>query len=201
MFNLDYYSSTQGVDSYPELQMQNLWILSFGDYSNNGLQGVANVFPNHDFLIKSTNLPLFSINIEKTDFDLILPQEKENYGSFSFSFYETTKFDGFKWCYNWITDIYDFDARVFKKNFHTKKRSATLRFIKVLNPLSLTELVGINILTSAQIFQTIEFDLKGIMIKGIGDIDLENDSGDPLSFDISLEVQQIVPIQGLERIH
>ena len=187
MRDLDGYSNINNT-FVPELQPKNLWVLNFYDLTTD-----TQDFPNHDFLIKSTNLPLFSLEIEKTNFDLIIPQVKSNYGSYSFSFYETVGFDGFNYCWNWFNSIYDFDKQLFKKDFHSKKKNATIKFIRMY-PTS-KGVLGFSSISNYTVIQNAQFNLLGLMIKDISDVDLDDD-GEPLSFDISMEVQKIQPIIG-----
>jgi hypothetical protein len=187
MLDVDAYSNTF-LSSIPELQLSNAWILTFYDID----------FPNRDFLIKSTNLPLYNLSIEKTEFDLIIPKDKENFGSFKFSFYETTKFDGFNYCYDWLSSIYDFEKRLFKKDFNKKKRNAIISFYRNY-PKSVGTLGFSTTVTNSIIMRNAQFFLKGIMIQNISDLDLSED-GEPLTFDVDLEIQQVEYNKGNEKI-
>ena len=193
MSTLDAYSSQiYGDTLLPEVQKKNLWVLTFLD----AYGGKSQDFPNHDMFITNTNLPLFNFETEKTNFDLILPQSKNNYGEVTFTFIETVGFSGFNYCYNWLTSIYDFDKRVYKKDFHSKKKNAIIKFIGMYPTTSLVSLIRTN---KTDIMQNAQFNLLGMMIKGINDVDLDQD-GDPLSFDITTEIQDVKYIEGNMKI-
>jgi len=191
MLDLDAYSDNHIV-SVPDLQYQNMWVLNFMDIADPNKD-----FPNKDFLIQSSNIPLFSLSLEKTNFDLVVPESKENYGTFNITFYETSGFEGFNYCHDWITSVYDFDNRLFKKDFNTKKKNATIRFIKIL-PTS-QGILGFNLLSNNKIIQTAQFNLFGLMIKGISDVDLGED-GEPLTFSVDMEIQNVQYIKGNAQI-
>ena len=55
--------------------------------------------------------------------------------------------------------------------------------------------LGFSSIRNYTVIQNAQFNLLGLMIKDISDVDLDDD-GEPLSFDISMEVQKIQPIIG-----
>lgn len=188
--------SNYRVLSVKDFQLQNLWGLSFYGTSPNYMLG-----PDFDFYVKETNIPLPQISVDKTDFDLILPEGKEEIGSYSITFIETVDFQGFKFFSDWLNNVYDFKKRVYKPKFHLQKKNATVKFLSLRHVgipgvvpamLPTANVVNLAVPTSFGVsVPNIYFDLNGIMIKGIEDISLGDDAGDPLLLTVNFEIQSI----------
>lgn len=149
-------------------QLQNMWILTF------------NKLPDFNFYIESTNLPLYGITQEKlATTDLILPTGKDNYRSVSITYRETKDFQGFKFHKSWLFQEYNFSQRVVKKTFHTSKKTATIKFVS-------NEPEGI--------IQNAIFTLSGMTFVGFEDIQLSNDSGEPLTFTCQYEIEGLTSV-------
>jgi hypothetical protein len=210
------------VTSVKDFQLSNMWAINFSDMPLD-----------FDFYVTDTNIPLQKISVDKLGFDLIVPGEKEELGSYEITFLETIDFQGYKYFNKWLNSIYDFKKRAYKKGFHALKKSAKLKFLSLRNiglgggvgnavtsltnrllpPISLPSLPQIgglqipggNILGALAGAATagvgisipnMYFTLSGIMITGIEDIDMNNDSGDPLTLKVSMEIQSIVSESG-----
>lgn len=174
-----------------DLQFQNMWVLEF------------NEFPNKDYFIKETNLPLYKLSLEKTKFDLVVPVEKEGFSSFTMTFYETVLFEGFNIFKNWIDSLYDFENRVWKKGFHKNKKNAKIKYIMMYNKSPFDFMNFINTISGGKnykIQKTAEFELLGLSLVGIDDISLDTESGDPLTFTVTMECQQIKYVSGSSTI-
>ena len=189
MATLDAFTSKYIGNELKDLQFQNMWVLNFEDY------------PNFDLYIKDSNLPLFSLDHEKTDFDLILPKGAENLESFGITFYETIDFQGLGYHLSWLKNLYDFDKRVVKSGYHSYKRRATIKFISIYNDyiVSLGQIqqavnsIKKNGKSVYKIMQNASFDLVGIQCLGVDGVSLDNDSSEPLTFTAKYEVQRIIP--------
>jgi hypothetical protein len=186
---LDVESNTR-ILSVKDFQLKNLWALTF--------EGLGADF---DFYVTETNIPLPKISVEKTSFDLIVPENKEELGTYSMTFLETVDFQGFQFFAQWLNKVYNFEKRVFRSSFHSQKKQATIKFLSLrhLGIPSFAKAVlpggnfaAISVPTSAGVsVPNIYFNLSGIMITGIEDISLDNDSGDPLTITVNFEIQKI----------
>lgn len=168
---LDKYSGTSlSLKDIPDFQLSNMWVLQMND------------FPNFDFYIDSSNLPLPQLELETNNLNLITPGKKNNLSSFSITFIETVNFDGYNYFINWLQDVYDFNKQAYNVGFHSKKKIATIKFISSEQNMSNK---------TSSLIQNQEFQLWGLMIKGISDIDLGNSDGDPIKFTVEMEAQKV----------
>lgn len=199
---LDLYSQSYISSTGPEYQIANQWIMQFED------------FEEYDFIIQESNLPLFAMGVERANLDLVIPKNKDDYRTLSITFRETRNFVGFKYHWEWLNLLYDFEKRLVKKTYHDSKRKATIKFISNYNTLSqgsaqlaqVGNMVtsGLNALTPNKpqrskklLYQTQQnsaFELIGLQFTGFEDTSLDNESGDPLTFTANYEVQRIIPI-------
>lgn len=207
---LDIYSS-KFLDSanLPDYQMANLWILEL-PVSPFGLgasaftgETVITPGPNPQFFdlhVVSTSLPLRKLELEKTSFNTIFAKGRAQYSTFSVTFRETIDFRISKYFENWMNNFYDFDKQVYKKNFITNKSSAILKFIQIKSKepnffLSLATVVQqLNTFQRGwEIFETSSYELINFIPVGFGDLDLDNDTGEPLNIEVEFQVENVVP--------
>lgn len=199
MGNLDLYSSSYLGNTVPEYQLANQWILQFED------------FPELDFHVQETNLPLFSIETERIFSDLVVPTGKGDYSTYSITFNETSDFKGFQFHKDWLDLLYDFEKRVVKRTFHSSKKSAVIKFISGYNLLAPGKAQLATVTNGFQadvekkkkqyvIYSNISFKLEGIQLVSIDDLSLDNDTGEPLSITVQYEIQKVTPSYTVEKI-
>lgn len=197
---LDLYSESYKGNVVPELQLANQWILQFED------------FPDLDFLVQETNIPLYSLETERVFSDLVLPTGKGDYSTYSITFLETRDFKGYKFHKRWLDKLYDFENRVVKRTYHSSKKSAIIKFISSY-PLVTPAKAIVNTVADVfkkegeekskkyAVYSNIGFQLLGVQLVGISDISLDNDTGEPLSITVEYEIQRVVNIYDKEKIY
>lgn len=165
------YTVSNDLSNIKDDQLANHWILIFDD------------FPNFDFYVEEHNLPLWNTKTERIDkLGIVIPDGIEDYRTYSITFRETRDFQGLIYHRQWLFDIYDFEKRVVKKGYHSKKRNATIKFFSPkADTVTDTELVRVNA----------EFVLKNMQITGIEEVQLNETDGEPLKFTVQYEIEQI----------
>jgi len=198
MSYLDLYSSSYISGTGPEYQLANQWILQFDD------------FQDFDFLVDEITLPMRSIETDRVGYDLVVPKNKGDYRTVSITFRADRDFRAFNYHQSWLSNIYDFEKRAFKKTFHTSKKKATVKFISVYNnykPLVAQVQGALNLVRKEgykndlfSIKQNQAVELLGLQITGVDDVSLDNDTGEPLTFTAQYEVQKVNIINKKEDI-
>ena len=150
-------------------QYQNLWKFSFAQPNFN--------LPGRDILIISSSLSLNNLSLNRTSMGEIVPNQREELDSFTITFFCDKGFKAYNIFSDWLNSVYDFKKRVWKTSFMNSKRDASVSFISIENGS------GINI--------NKQFFIKGCMIKGVSSVTLDNENGEPLSFEASFEAEFI----------
>lgn len=173
------------LKSAPDFQLANMWALEFAD------------FPHRDFLIYETSMPLPNLNYSKTSWDLVTPESHENLGEFTFTFYETLKFEGSRFFQTWMNEIYDFEKRVWRKGYVNKKKNAKLKYLQIKSTDKGYFGSAGNIYRlitrkeKFEIYETASLEVFGLLPSGIGDISADSETGEPLTFTATMNVQHI----------
>jgi hypothetical protein len=186
---LDSYSKDFG--DIHELQLQNMWVLTFPDAGKD-----------FDLYVKSVSFPNFGLSFGKTKFDLVLPEGKADYGDVEITFMDSVTFVYINFFTNWIHSLYDFSNHTYSKFFHTKKKMANLKLLTPLNMGVTQDTKGYDpafpVWNPEGKYKWVinkEYQLSGLQIQGISDYDL-NESGEPIEFSVTMSVQNIRMIEG-----
>lgn len=170
MAGLDLY----GVDAYtiqPEYQLKNQYFLIFED--NLSL----------DLHIRSMTLPIPAISWNTTSFGRSYPEGFEPKNEMSITFRENVRFSNFNFFLSWLQDIFDFDNKVYKRDFMLQSKSASIVFVR--RP-SLGSSDAGQIAESALIQPTKIFNIRHLLPASISDLTLDDESGDPLEFTVNM---------------
>ncbi|MDA3855498.1 MAG: hypothetical protein PF569_04525 [Candidatus Woesearchaeota archaeon] len=146
-----------------DLQLRNRWYCYFQD------------MPKTRFMVKTINLP----------FDKLVTETKK-YGSkkyvgftppetITITFFENTKFEIYKYFKSWMDTIFDPVTKTFNvlEEESVKFRTATIEFYTHI-PLE---------------FTTLEFKLNDLMILGLDELSLDQETGEPLEWSVQLAVR------------
>ncbi len=194
------YFFNDDVSNIKEDQKENHWIWTFTDGS----------FKNFNLYLETSSLPLFVTKSKRLDTtNVILPDGGENFRTLTVTFRETTDFQGFKYHKEWLDKLYDFETQTVKKTYHSAKRVAEIKFYSplietsgVTQSVKGTDLAGFSLdygsykqknlnISNQGIRQNIVFKLYGIQFTGFDDVQLQNDSGGPLTISCNYEVERI----------
>lgn len=212
---MDIYSDQFFGKKIKDLQFASMWVLELPDLTTlpnppmTTINGVA--VPNTssqftlkpqamDLYLKSTTLPLRKLEYEKTNTNLVTAKGRAEYSDFTMTFLETDDWAISSYFDYWLNSIFDFTEteQVYKKNFEKNKLDLHLKFIKLYNttlspflalasPIQQTNLLN----QGWTIYQTSVFTLKRTILEGYEDINLENESGDPLEIEVSFQCENI----------
>jgi hypothetical protein len=210
--DFDYYSNR--LSKIEDLQLANMWVIQFSDDATGDM----------DMYITDTNIPLRNIELGTTTFNSKYADSYKELSTYTLTVLETENFRNYKYFNNWLKSIYDFENKVFKKNFVYKKRKAQVKFISIKNPTPSGHVASVPMIglpagisngtirsinkTSQNIVQKIFksspvepivyknaiFELQGVLITGMDDLTLDVTTGDPLSFTVNLEIENIIPM-------
>jgi len=151
-----------------EDQKQNMWLLSFQD----------NNMANFDLYVNSHNLPLVSSEIERVqNTNIIVPNGVSDLRTYTLEYRESVTFRIMQYHMAWFQGLYTPD-RLVKKTFHNMKRNAIIKFIS--HPGSPTP--------------NATFELINMQFVGFDDVQLGEDSGDPLTVSCTYEIEHIRPV-------
>lgn len=178
---LDSYSKqflTNG--DYPQLQLANLWALE--------LVG----FPYGDLLIQEITLPLHKISTNKTLFEVLIPEQRENFSEVSISFYDTPSLQGYTFFRDWLDHIYDYDKMLWRNGFQYQKKSATLKFLTLQYATTINGAIQDFSENNSKYEVLKSFTLQGMLITGISDLNLESLNGDPLTFEVTAQIENVI---------
>jgi hypothetical protein len=186
----------------PEAQLANKWFFILDD------------FLNLDFSVNSVSLGLPSLNIGTTPFGLTYAAGMELGNTFSITFRENVNWSSSNFFINWMNEIYDFDKKCFKLGFSQKVKSASLLYYQeysvypYYSPLGIVPTGGeprttpvadaINA-TNSIMRPTKLFRVAGLMPTGIGEIEADVESGEPLEFTVEFVYSALdgVPISTM----
>lgn len=179
-FIMDPYSK-QFLDQngYPNLHPANLWALEITG------------FPYGDLLIQETTLPLYKLSVVKTLAEISVPEQRDNFSEFSMSFYDTPDFKGYNFCREWLDNIYDYNKMVWRKGFQLQKFDATLKFISLVYTNNINGVIQDLSENNTNFNLLKKFVLKNMFITGISDLSLANDNGDPITFEITAQIDNV----------
>lgn len=147
-----------------DLQLNNRWYCYFEDLWKSS------------FMVKSINLPFEKLLTETKKYG-----DKKYVGfvpveTITITFFENTKFEIYKFFKDWMDKIFDSETKTFRvlDNVNVKYKTAKISFY--------TSILGLT---------SIEYNLKDLMILGINEITLDQESGVPLEWSVDLAVNDI----------
>ncbi len=197
------------VENLPEYALANMWSFQLPPVINlkSGVSYPSSGVQTFDLHVVSSSIPLRKLEMEKTNFNLIIPKGRAQYSTFTMVFRETIDFQVSTYFEAWLDNIYDFDLQVYRKGFINQKQDARLQFIRIRsNPLNqiltlLSPIQQLNILQSGWSVDSISnYDFVNIMPLGFSDIEVENESGDPLQISVEFEVEKVIPSHATTNI-
>jgi len=112
--------------------------------------------------------------------NLLLPDGSDAYRTISITYRETVDFQGFKFHTDWMNNLYDFKNRVVKKTYHKSKKDAEIKFYSPYQDTLVTDT-----------YQNASFKLYGMQFTGFEDLQLQNESGGPLTITCNYEIERL----------
>lgn len=177
-----YTTKTFAQEFLPEYQPSTLWVLDIPGYP--------------EIYIKEANVPLYKLTLSKLPSEGLIPGERESFGNVSLTVYETTSFDSFTFFRDKLDRIYDYERKLWRRNFHSQKMDATLRFIKIDNPTVKTSGLNFdNATINNEGEPKLKLQLHNLLVIGMSDLALTYDSNEPLTFEVTCEVENIVRLK------
>lgn len=149
-----------------DLQLNNRWSCYF--------QGISK----SDFMIKSISLPFEKLLTETKKYG-----DKKYTGftpveNITITFFENTKFEIYEFFKDWMDDIFDPTTRTFRvlANERVKYKYAVIKFYRTT-------------LSSRPV--TIQFKLNNLMILGLDELTLDQETGASLEWSVQLSVEEV----------
>ena len=170
-----------------------------------------------DFLdpyIEEVTIPQMSLKYEKTDFDMINFEDKENFDDITLTFKDDIYGTCLDFFYRWTNSIFDIDNNCLKSNWRNESMILTARLVRILRKNSdpVTEFArsSINNLTSTaeglanlggfslkdklkdiEVVDCAVFEMRGCYPQGIQSINLVSDDGGVKTFSVEIVCETV----------
>lgn len=170
-----------------------------------------------DFLdpfIQEVNIPQLNLSYEKTDFDMINFEDKEQFGSITMTFCDDTQGTCLNFFNNWTDSIFDVENNCLRNNWRNECMRMTAHLIRIYKKAedvidsfaraSIGGIIGVangvaslvgesfgNRLQNIEVIDIASFEMRGCLPKGLQEISLDVNSGDRMTFSFEIECETV----------